>query len=263
MFGIKRPCPDCPFRTDIPGYLRGCRARDIIDTLLADDWQTFPCHKTTTEEEGEDGGPVISTANAQQCAGSLLLLHTLGHINVPTRLALRSGVIDFDELDTSAPVAASREAFIVHHALGWDERDLPLAAELLRGLLARYADAPTECDGHTQLVGHALTVAGIPFHAWGGRLRRGDSVISPHLWVTVGAGQPGDVTCITIDYRRQMWLGPDVAEGVLMAEALGDTSYQADHEIALGRLDEAILWALTLTVDNIAELFAQQRRDEA
>ncbi|NNJ13700.1 hypothetical protein EKD04_025575 [Chloroflexales bacterium ZM16-3] len=128
----------------------------------------------------------------------------------------------------------------------------PMVA-LLRGLLDPYASAPTECDGQTRVVAHLLTVAGVPFRAWAGRLRRGDTVIAPHLWVTVGAGQPGDPGCITVDYRRRMWVGTDVAEGVLLAGDLGDTSYDLVEQIALGRLNAAVFLALTC---DIAKRFA-------
>lgn len=264
MFNLKQPCRDCPFRVDIPGYLRGSRARGIIDDLLNNDMQGFPCHKTIETVDGEDGFcETIATDESQQCAGGLLLLLKLGRPNVATRLAVALGELDLNTLDGEEMVADSREAFIIHHALRWGARELPLVAEILRGLLDEYASAPTECDGHTQLVGHVLTVAGIPFQGWGGVLRRRQQVVAPHLWVTVGEGQPGDSGCITIDYRRRLWLGDDVAEGVLLPGELGNTSYSDAHEIALGRLDPGLLFALTTSIDDIAALFEQQRNRKA
>jgi len=36
-FSFRKPCRNCPFRIDIPGYLHEERAREIIEALLADD----------------------------------------------------------------------------------------------------------------------------------------------------------------------------------------------------------------------------------
>jgi hypothetical protein len=247
-FDRTKPCDNCPFRVDIRGYLHGERARQLIDDLLADDFAWFGCHKSTaTTEEGER----VCVDTTQQCVGSLHMLMRSNAINVATRLAAAVGEIDLDALTGSEKVAATREAFIVHHALSWGVRELPLVADVLRGLLDEYANAPTECDGHTQLVGHMLTIAGIPFRGWGGVLRRGQQVVAPHLWVIVGESQPGDSSCITIDYRRRLWLGDGVTEGVLLPSELGDTTYTDAYEIALGRLDPALLFALTSSIDDI------------
>lgn len=262
MFNLTQPCRDCPFRVDIPGYLRGSRARDIIDDLLNNDMHGFPCHKTIETVDGEDGFcETMATDESQQCAGALALTYKLGRPNVAARLAVFTGDLDLDTLDEKGQVAASREAFIVHHALRWGTRELPLVADVLRSLLDKYANAPTECDGHTQLVGHVLTIAGIPFQGWGGVLRRGQQVVAPHLWITVGEGLPGDSGCITIDYWRRLWLGDDVAEGVLLPGELADTSYSDAHEIALGQLDSALLFALTTGIDDITALFAVQGKN--
>ncbi|WP_322489413.1 hypothetical protein [Chloroflexus sp.] len=264
MFNLKRPCRDCPFRTDIPGYLRGTRARGIIDDLLGNDMHGFACHKTTATVEADDGfSETVCTDESQQCAGALALTYKLGRPNVAARLAVFTGDLDLDALDQEGQVAASREAFIIHHALRWGADELPLVAHELRGLLDRYANAPTECDGHTQIVGHFLTIAGVPFRAWSGVLHRGQQAVDPHLWITVGEGQPGNPGCIVIDYRRRMWIGDDVAEGVLLPNDLGDTSYSRATEIALGRLDPALLFALTTSIDDIEALIAERRKAEA
>lgn len=247
MFNLKQPCRDCPFRIDLPGYLRGSRARGIIDDLLGNDMHGFPCHKTIETVDADDGfSETVATDKSQQCAGALALTYKLGRPNVAARLAVFTGDLDLDALDEAGQVAASREAFIIHHALRWGVAELPLVAEVLRGLLDEYAGAPTECDGHAQLVGHVLTVAGIPFQAWGGVLHRGQQTVDPHLWITVGQGQPGDSGCITIDYRRRLWLGDDVAEGVLLPSELGDTSNSDAHEIHMEQLRPDLFTALSM-----------------
>lgn len=32
-FKLRRPCPNCPFRTDVPPYLRGARAEEIARSI--------------------------------------------------------------------------------------------------------------------------------------------------------------------------------------------------------------------------------------
>ena len=49
-FNLKRPCANCPFRTDIRPFLRRDQAQQIADSLL-DQQQTFACHKTVDYSE--------------------------------------------------------------------------------------------------------------------------------------------------------------------------------------------------------------------
>jgi len=60
-----KPCENCPFLKEgfiplMPGRVRG-----IIDTLLAHDFNGFPCHKTTSA-----GG--ASGARVLECAGAMI-----------------------------------------------------------------------------------------------------------------------------------------------------------------------------------------------
>lgn len=86
----KRPCSNCPFRCDgaaielQPGRLEG-----IVKDLLADDMQTFVCHKTLGSHRAT-------------CAGAVAVMAKLGRIPVIARLALRVGVIDREDIDASA-----------------------------------------------------------------------------------------------------------------------------------------------------------------
>lgn len=49
-----------------------------------DDWNTFPCHKTTTFAEDGDYQP---TQREQHCAGAMLVLEKQGRPNIPMRFA--------------------------------------------------------------------------------------------------------------------------------------------------------------------------------
>lgn len=118
---LVRPCPHCPFRTDVHGYLRRGRAVEIATAIAGG--ATFACHKTTEEiEEWDgDGGDLVATANSQQCAGSLICQEHMENPNQATRVAERIGIYDPTRLDMSAPVARSLAQFIYHH--GADEEE--------------------------------------------------------------------------------------------------------------------------------------------
>lgn len=120
-FNLKRPCNNCPFRTDtLKGWLGAARAQDIIDSITRQD-QTFACHKTTTstddddENEGERTGGRIVDADAEHCAGALILLEKLERPNQMMRIAERLRYYDRTKLDMEAPVFDSARAFVKHH----------------------------------------------------------------------------------------------------------------------------------------------------
>lgn len=100
-FDLKRPCKDCPFRTDVIPYLRPSRAREITDSLIRQQG-TFSCHKTN--DFGGDDGEAIETSKTQHCAGATIMLEKLGRPNQLMRIAERLGVYDRKKLDMAAPV---------------------------------------------------------------------------------------------------------------------------------------------------------------
>jgi Family of unknown function (DUF6283) len=119
-FKLKRPCAHCPFRTDIPGYLRTARAQEIAESLLDDDWGWFACHETTEHVETDDGfDDRVAVETSEHCAGAMIFLLKQEQQNVAMRLACALGDLDLDTLDLDAPVAASAEEFIAHHAASW------------------------------------------------------------------------------------------------------------------------------------------------
>lgn len=110
-FDLIRPCANCPFRTDHPGYLRAERAEEIADALLSG--ATFTCHKTN--EFGEEG--TIETSSSQHCAGALIFLESQDRPNQLMRIAERIGCYDRTKLDMDAPVFTDADGLIEHHAL--------------------------------------------------------------------------------------------------------------------------------------------------
>lgn len=86
----KRPCANCPFRSDGAGIqLEPGRVEGIVSELLADDHGTFVCHKTLDTER-------------MTCAGAVGIMSKLGRLPVIARLGLACGVITKADIDASA-----------------------------------------------------------------------------------------------------------------------------------------------------------------
>lgn len=110
-FDLVRPCANCPFRTDVPGYLRRARAEEIAHSIV--NGASFPCHKTT--EEDEDEGTRHATPVSQMCAGAMIVLERMERPNQIMRIAERTHVYDHERLDMTAPVHMTLAQFVWHH----------------------------------------------------------------------------------------------------------------------------------------------------
>jgi hypothetical protein len=113
-FDLIRPCPRCPFRSDIRPFLRPDRAEEIGDAITQGQ-QTFTCHETTVpcdDEDGEAFGEMQDGPKAQHCAGALILLEKLEQPNQMMRWMERLGQYDRTKLDMDAPVFDDIEQFI-------------------------------------------------------------------------------------------------------------------------------------------------------
>lgn len=114
-FTMTAPCSHCPFRSDIPGYLRRGRAAEIVRAMI-EDGQTFSCHETTVSDEDEDGSPARREVDTtQHCAGAMILLEKLGVPNRGMFLAVRFEMYDPTRLRMASPVFDTAEEFIEHH----------------------------------------------------------------------------------------------------------------------------------------------------
>ena len=100
---LRRPCPKCPFRTDIAGYLRVERVRGIAESLFRGG--TFSCHQTVDyEAEASERGRL---GNSElQCAGSEIFLAHQGISTQISRIEERLGM-KVATLDMDAPVFRS------------------------------------------------------------------------------------------------------------------------------------------------------------
>lgn len=86
----KRPCSNCPFRHDGAGIeLNPGRLEGIVSDLLADNQQTFVCHKSLDTER-------------MTCAGAVALMSKLNRLPVIARLGLSVGVITVKDIEASA-----------------------------------------------------------------------------------------------------------------------------------------------------------------
>ena len=105
-FDLRFPCMGCPFRTDIPVFLRLVRVQVLLTEIL-DEEKTFVCHKTADMPERMQ----------QQCAGAILLIEkerpVYGHRLL--QIAERFGLYDPSILNRTAPVYETREAMIERH----------------------------------------------------------------------------------------------------------------------------------------------------
>ncbi len=81
-----------------PGRMEG------IVEHLQDDYNVFPCHKTTQHDEDEDGEPItVPNPKEQACAGALAYMHK-HHSRLPVlaRLAIRAKDISLQDIVASA-----------------------------------------------------------------------------------------------------------------------------------------------------------------
>lgn len=103
-YGLVRPCPKCPFRTDVPPYLRPDRAQEIARSVQSGG--EFFCHETTVPDPDDDA-EMIENEGSMVCAGSLILMEKARTPNQMMRIAQRIGMYDPERLDLTAPVPGS------------------------------------------------------------------------------------------------------------------------------------------------------------
>lgn len=112
-YNMSTPCPQCPFRSDIPGYLTPGRVREIAQSVL--NQKSFPCHKTTESCEDDDGGcDMRETEDSEQCAGAEIFAAKHGVSSQMSRIAERFGM-HVAPLDMDAPVCGSTQEMLRVH----------------------------------------------------------------------------------------------------------------------------------------------------
>jgi hypothetical protein len=111
-FELTTPCKHCPFRNDIPSYLtRG--AAEEISYNITEMQQTFACHKTTGNEEDEEGwSHTVELPDSQHCAGASILLMKINRPNQMMQVLSRLGMYDYKKLKMDSPVFNTVKEFI-------------------------------------------------------------------------------------------------------------------------------------------------------
>lgn len=120
-YALVRPCPHCPFRTDVHAYLHPERAVEIAESLAQG--AEFACHKTTVTDPDNES-ECVTVAGSQFCAGALIALERMDAPNQPMRIAERLGLYDPSKLDMDAPVGSLYD-FQRHHGADADEETEP------------------------------------------------------------------------------------------------------------------------------------------
>lgn len=105
---LKRPCRDCPFRTDSPRFLTDSRYGQIAKALL-DQGESFTCHKTL--ESDRESGELAIGASSRHCAGAMIWLQAQSRPNTIMQIMERLGAWSPERLDMEAPVYRTRRGF--------------------------------------------------------------------------------------------------------------------------------------------------------
>lgn len=97
---LKKMCKDCPFLKGTSMALRPGRMEGIIDHLQ-NDFNTFPCHKTTVHVENWDGEEVTVPHKKERiCAGSVAyMLKHHDRLPVVVRIAIHQKQITIPEIE--------------------------------------------------------------------------------------------------------------------------------------------------------------------
>ncbi len=111
-YDLKKPCKNCPFRTDKTAirFATKERAEEIEESAYRNG---FPCHLSAELDEDDEDAGFEAGPNTQHCAGALIMYMQSGETEWP-------GVDNDDELvsrlwkrlDFKSPVFDSPEAFI-------------------------------------------------------------------------------------------------------------------------------------------------------
>lgn len=107
---MKKPCKNCPFRTDKIFPINKARRSEIAEGLFQD--SDFSCHMTFGDTDHYYSEP----EKAKRCTGAAIFLENSrsGGLmsNLIFRFAVIRGEIKLNKLDKAAPVAKTREEFI-------------------------------------------------------------------------------------------------------------------------------------------------------
>jgi hypothetical protein len=184
------PCGNCPFRKDVPIYLRADRRQEIVDAIT--EGRDFYCHGTTVDVEGPDGECARAvTSDSSICAGAAKAIMAAGGTTQMMRINERLGLADLDKVE-------GRGADV------WDLDQWPRLAE------GSTADAPEWLEGNEYGV-NTCTVNGPGCDAPAGWLGVGGTVVRGNVAADSECSACGEPACSTCLDGGDVC--PDCAEG--------------------------------------------------
>lgn len=121
LYDLKKPCKNCPFRTDETRitFASAERAEDIAEQAYR---RGFPCHLSAVHEEETEYSPggFVPGENTQHCAGALIMFMRQGETAWPG-VDNDEDLVErlWDQLNVwTSPVFDSEEDFINANANG-------------------------------------------------------------------------------------------------------------------------------------------------
>lgn len=97
--GLSEPCDACPF-LNTPNMRRGFTLKRLREFSHGE----FPCHKTATSVETDEGSEFQATKKSLHCAGALIFLEKRNQRNQMMRICERIGKYDRRKLNMKANV---------------------------------------------------------------------------------------------------------------------------------------------------------------
>lgn len=122
-FRLVSPCKECPYRSDLPSYLKGWLGRERATEIarnVFDLGQSFPCHKTTEHDDRKLDQGYTHKGCESQCAGASIMQIKLGktsaYMQVAERLGWTKEIEAMQQLDLDSPVFETVADFIEFHS---------------------------------------------------------------------------------------------------------------------------------------------------
>ncbi|MET4238599.1 DUF6283 family protein [Bradyrhizobium sp. RT10b] len=132
-FDLRRPCDNCPFRSDVKFPLEVERVEEIVQAITEKDL-TFACHKTTRFDP--ETGETVRSPKEQHCAGALIMLEKMQRPNQMMRISERLGFYDRTKLEMNyVPVYENGKDMIESGA--WDRGRMRVQTTTLQRSLER------------------------------------------------------------------------------------------------------------------------------
>lgn len=69
---MQNPCKHCPFRRDVRPFLHPDRGAELA-FHAQNQYNSFPCHKTTVANEDSEEGEIMYTETTKECHGFTVL----------------------------------------------------------------------------------------------------------------------------------------------------------------------------------------------